>query len=257
MSLDIDCPQCGHIESIDEDSLPQGEVTLVCKQCRYKWPFHKTGGLGLAVGLAPPPKPGKKAGRKAPEPVLEADAGNEVTCPGCGLTFEVGQTEVSVTLSGPDVLTAEMAAPEPARRAKPKPKPKPKPKRPRRADGKKTILVVEDVDYFVQLARETLGSKYHTVVVKTVEEAFQAIEREPVDLMVLDLTLNENDGDTVLERLEPKEFPVLIATSRDETEMYGEVWEELKRLGADDLVIKGMNMEETLLQKISSLLGVK
>ncbi len=254
MSLDIDCPQCGHIESIDETSLPQGEVTLVCKLCRYKWPFHKPGGLGLA-GLGPPPTPEKKLARKAPEPVLRVDSANEVTCPGCGLTFEAGQTGAKAALSGPDAVTAEMVPPKPARRAKPKPKPKPK--RPRRADGKKTILVVEDIDYFVQLARETLGSKYHTVVVNSVEEAFKAIEQEPVDLMVLDLTLNENDGDTVLERLEPKEFPVLIATSRDETEMYGEAWEELKRLGADDLVIKGMNMEETLLQKIAALLGGK
>lgn len=252
MSLDIDCPQCGHIEPIDEDSLPQGQVTLICKQCRYKWPFHR---LASPVSLAPPPRPKKKTDRKAPELVREASTANDVTCPGCGLTFNAGHTEVSVMLSDPNAPTAEMAVSKAARRAKPKPKPKPK--RPRRADGKKTILVVEEVNYFSQLARETLSSKYHTVMVKTAEEAFQAIEREPVDLMVLDLTLNENDGDTVLERLEPKGFPVLISTSRDETEMYGEAWEELKRMGADDLVLKGMNMEETLLKKIASLLGAK
>jgi CheY-like chemotaxis protein len=172
------------------------------------------------------------------------------------LRFEAGhagqrpESAVTVKRAGKvdeNAVTAEITPPPPA--------PPAKPKRRRRAGGKKTILVVEDVDYFVQLAQDALGAKYRTIIVKTVEEAVQAIEREPIDLLVLDLTLGGEDDSSLLERLEPKEFPILISTSRDETEMYGEAWERLKRQGADDLVIKGMNMEETLLQKVVDLLG--
>ena len=59
--------------------------------------------------------------------------------------------------------------------------------------------------------------------------------------MVLDLTLDGcNAGRELLAELRPKPCPILIFTAQDESEMYGENWENLKRLGADDLVIKGM-----------------
>ena len=38
--------------------------------------------------------------------------------------------------------------------------------------------------------------------------------------------------------------------------MYGESWAELQRLGADDLVIKGMNVEDSLRRKAQALLGI-
>ena len=43
-------------------------------------------------------------------------------------------------------------------------------------------------------------------------------------------------------------------TSQDEIDMYGSFWEELKNLGADDIIHKSINMEEKLLTKIESLL---
>ena len=39
--------------------------------------------------------------------------------------------------------------------------------------------------------------------------------------------------------------------------MYGREWDELQRLGADDMVLKGMNVGETLLRKASELLEVE
>lgn len=163
------------------------------------------------------------------------------------MSFLVGQA--GGKKADPDAVTAEMPPPRVAKRPKPK-------RRPRRG-GKRTILVLEDVDYFVQLAKDALGEKYKTIIVKTVEEALGTIEREPIDLLVLDLALGEEEGSSILEQLRPKEFPVLVSTSRDESEMYGEAWEQLKRQGADDLVLKGMNMEESLLQKVAALLGLK
>ena len=37
--------------------------------------------------------------------------------------------------------------------------------------------------------------------------------------------------------------------------MYGDSWEELRALGADDMVLKGMNVGESLLRKVGALLG--
>jgi hypothetical protein len=37
--------------------------------------------------------------------------------------------------------------------------------------------------------------------------------------------------------------------------MYGETWEKLQDLGADDVVLKGMNVGESIVRKVDSLLG--
>ena len=56
--------------------------------------------------------------------------------------------------------------------------------------------------------------------------------------------------------LPAKPCPILIYTDEDESELYGESWEELQRLGADDILMKGMNAGEMLLRKTSGLLGL-
>ena len=38
--------------------------------------------------------------------------------------------------------------------------------------------------------------------------------------------------------------------------MYNKSWEELQQLGADDILMKGMNVGELLLRKASALLGL-
>ena len=37
--------------------------------------------------------------------------------------------------------------------------------------------------------------------------------------------------------------------------MYGEGWARLRALGVDDVVIKGMNMDEALSRKVAEMLG--
>ena len=73
---------------------------------------------------------------------------------------------------------------------------------------------------------------------------------------MLDLTLDGGDsGRELLTSLQPKPCPIVIFTAQDESEMYGDHWEELSGLGADELVIKGMNVGESLLRKVADLLG--
>jgi len=73
---------------------------------------------------------------------------------------------------------------------------------------------------------------------------------------VLDLTLDGGEGGLdLLRELNVKPCPILIYTAQDESEMYGDSWNELQRLGADDIVPKGMNVGDELTRKVDSLLG--
>jgi CheY-like chemotaxis protein len=122
---------------------------------------------------------------------------------------------------------------------------------------RKTILVVDDLAYFRQIAKDALEPTFDVKTAATSAEARDLITAGEFDLLVLDLTLDGcNAGRELLAELRPKPCPILIFTAQDESEMYGENWENLKRLGADDLVIKGMRVAESLTRKASSLLGV-
>ena len=56
-------------------------------------------------------------------------------------------------------------------------------------------------------------------------------------------------------RRHPKPCPVLAFTAEDESEMYGEGWSRLQAAGIDDVVRKGMNVNEALLRKVAAALG--
>ena len=73
--------------------------------------------------------------------------------------------------------------------------------------------------------------------------------------MILDLSLEDGqDGTQVLQATRRLGIPVLIFTARDETDLYGGVWDQLKAAGATDILIKGMNVGEELRQKVRALL---
>ncbi len=118
------------------------------------------------------------------------------------------------------------------------------------------ILVVEDMDYFQQIAVDALESDYDVRIARNSREARAALAEGGIDLMILDLTLeNGEDGRLLLGGPTRKTCPVLIYTAQDESEMYGEHWEELRRLGADDILIKGMKVGEALARKVAVMLG--
>ena len=143
-----------------------------------------------------------------------------VICPRCGLHF-----------------TPEQAAvPSPASR------------RPR-------VLLVEDMEFFQDIARQALEATADLVAVKTVADARRALAQGRFDLLLLDLALEGEDGRDLLRSLPFKPCPILIFTARDESDMYGDAWRELKDAGADDVVVKGMQMGETLARKVAALLA--
>ena len=146
---------------------------------------------------------------------------NEVVCPGCSLRFDPDQS-----------ATTRDRIPQ-------------------------TVLVVDDLVYFREIAKDALEPMFEVKTAATGAEARDILAKGGIDLLVLDLTLDGGQaGRDLLAGLKPKPCPILIFTANDESEMYGETWEELRGLGADDLVLKGINVEESLKRKVSALLGL-
>jgi len=175
-----------------------------------------------SCGAGIPLKPARAASPPPPphRAVPEPEPVNEVCCPRCKLHF------VPNIHSRPKVL------------------------------GRPTLLLVEDMEYFVEIAREALSGRYELKVAKGLTQARAFLQQGGIDLMLLDLTLDKGEDGLQLLREPPgKICPVLLFTAQDESEMYGEGWEKLLALGVDGVVIKGMNMNETLSRKVAEMLG--
>jgi CheY-like chemotaxis protein len=219
MRIEVRCTKCGNSFLIDEHEVG-GDLT--CPGCSA--PMQEPASPPAAK--APAASVGRAAAATASSPVQQAAPAvavraEEVVCPRCQLHFV------------PRRATA--AAPSGQRR---------------------TVLVVEDMDYFREIAQESLAARYEVKTAANVNEARAALSAGGIDLMVLDLTLDGGEhGVELLRTMVSKPCPIVIYTAQDESEMYGDSWDELQRLGADDLVMKGMNVGESLLRKVASLLG--
>ena len=223
-----------------------------------------------------------------------AFAGAALPCPACGAPdgLAVGALSRAVPRPVPEAPVARPVAvrtpqTEPAARSqavvaqatRPVPAPAPTPKGeepeeivcprcklhfvPRRTAGdtdraaRPIVLVVEDMEYFRQAAAEALGARCEVRQASNVGEARAQLAAGAIDLMVLDLTLDGGErGVDLLRGLRRKPCPILIYTDQDESTMYGRKWEELQRLGADDILMKGMNAGEALRRKVGGMLGL-
>ena len=122
------------------------------------------------------------------------------------------------------------------------------------AERRPRVLLVEDMEFFQDVARQALEATADLVSVRTIADARRALAQGGFDLLLLDLALEGEDGRDLLRSLPFKPCPILIFTARDETDMYGDAWSELKAFGADDVVVKGMQMGEILARKVAALL---
>lgn len=164
-----------------------------------------------------PPPPTRPAPRSAAPVPSNAD---EVCCPRCNLHFVPDQKKLPKT------------------------------------SGRPTLLLVEDLDYFVEIARDALVGRYELKIARTLDEARALLIQGGIDLMLLDVTLDKGeDGLRLLREPPGKTCPVLLFTAQDESDMYGDGWEKLRAQGVDDVVIKGMNMDEMLSRKVAEMLG--
>jgi len=122
--------------------------------------------------------------------------------------------------------------------------------------GQRTVLVVEDMSVFRDIARSALTPRFVVKDAADLAGAREHLAQGPVDLIVLDPKLDHGEsGIDLLRDLPPRHCPVVIYTDQNESEIYGESWERLRRLGADDLVVKGLHAGESLVRKVCELLG--
>ena len=179
---------------------------------------------GSPDGLARPAAVRTGAAESAPPPappVSTAEPEQEVVCPRCKLHFVPRRTSIAH-----DTLTRPV------------------------------VLVVEDMDYFRQVAADVLASRFEVRQASTVAEARAQLAHR-IDLLLLDLTLDGGDhGKDLLRSFRRKPCPILIYTDQDESGMYGSSWESLQQLGVDDVVMKGMNAGDAILRKVCGLLGL-
>lgn len=107
---------------------------------------------------------------------------------------------------------------------------------------KRKILVVDDDPTMVKLINVNLKLNNYTVVEATSgEQALGVLEKELLDLIVLDIMMPGVDGWEVLKRIrsnpETRELPVILVTAKTQDSDVIRGWE----LGADEYVIKPFN----------------
>ena len=187
----------------------------------------------------------------------EVIAGMELACPACSAPIQVGFDRPAAAAPQPPLALAapvgEVVCPRCNLHFRPRAE---SAHGPGPAQDLPTVLVVEDMSYFRELATDALAGAYAIKTATTVDEARAHLRAGGIDLLLLDLTLDGGEfGVDLLRELPHKPCPILIYTAENESDIYGEEWEELQALGADDIVIKGLNVGETLLRKVGSLLG--
>ncbi len=121
---------------------------------------------------------------------------------------------------------------------------------------KKTILVVDDTETNIDILLELLSDKYDVVVAINGRSAFDALEDNEVDLILLDIMMPEIDGYDVCLRLktgeDSKNIPVIFITAKDDEESI----EKAYAAGGDDYVSKPFKPLE-LLARIKIQLKLK
>lgn len=115
----------------------------------------------------------------------------------------------------------------------------------------KHILVVDDERNICELYRRELQDEGYSVsVANSGGEALSAIERDPPDLIVLDIQMPGMDGIEALERIlgRDKGIPVILNTA------YSQYKDDYTTWGAESYVVKSSDTTR-LKQEIKRILG--
>lgn len=118
-----------------------------------------------------------------------------------------------------------------------------------------TILLVDDVELFLELERSFLDGTGHEILTATsAAAALATIERCKPDLILLDLFMPDMDGDELCRRLRASEewrsIRVVMVTAAGKDEQVQRCLEA----GCDDFITKPVGKTE-LLEKVNRLLG--
>lgn len=110
--------------------------------------------------------------------------------------------------------------------------------------SKKKILIVDDDQTVCDFVEDLLAFRFQVLKANTAEEGLHAIERDPPDIIILDLKLQNQSGldicKTVREAPRTKHIPVLVYSGSDDldnmTQAFG--------YGADDYINKTAKPKE-------------
>ena len=106
----------------------------------------------------------------------------------------------------------------------------------------KTLLLVDDESSVVESLRFVLKDNYKVLSTLSGKEALKILEKEHVDLVLLDLKMHELDGLEVLKRLQSSgyEAGVIVLTAVNDVKAVVEA----VKLGALDYIVKPFGVEE-------------
>lgn len=105
-------------------------------------------------------------------------------------------------------------------------------------ERRQSILVIEDSKKFSELIEIYIGTQYQVFTAETGEEGLEKLEREEIDLVLLDIVLPGMNGLEVLTEIrKEREVPVIILSSKD---LDMDIILGLK-MGADDYLTKPFN----------------
>ncbi len=286
--ITVNCPKCRAAYKVDENRIPPSGGVITCKNCQTKIPVkHPPAApaeseevieeLSEADEVPDPPpdmtveEPTQRAMRKpafaelkpplppAPsrdradallsaaakaggvkKPVEPAEArpvapgASLYECPHCHKPFYLREAKKR---SDHPALAA--APPEPASAASP-------------PDGRKTLLVVDDQEFFRTFARDLLAPRYRVLEADSLASAKRHLLE--ADLLILDLTLGGENGRDLL-KAKPSSCRCLIFSGLDELVEDPAAFRELQKEGADDLLTKSITAGEELKRKVGALLG--
>jgi len=113
------------------------------------------------------------------------------------------------------------------------------------------ILIADDDPSIANLIQVTLKDpRYELTAVSNGLEALQAFEKQPFDVVILDVMMPYVDGFEVCQRIrEQSDVPIVILTSRDGTDDVIHGFE----LGADDYIVKPFKTVE-LIARVEAIL---
>jgi len=100
------------------------------------------------------------------------------------------------------------------------------------------ILLIEDSEEFQKIVLRSLGNKNQIHRATTADEGFKIIEKNKIDLILLDITLPGRDGYSLMVQLQSslkfKNIPVICLTGRKDITDKVTAF----KLGADDYILK-------------------
>ncbi len=117
-------------------------------------------------------------------------------------------------------------------------------------------LIVEDSNFFRQLLKETLISRFPSMDILeagSAEEAIKDIEASPPDLVFIDIKLPGENGLELTKKIKRKypDIPVIILTSYD----LPEYRDAASQYQANYFLSKGLTTKENILTLVNSILS--